>query len=55
MPGYVDRITPFVRRWAITRRDAADADVVVINVCVFTVADVARPEACVSTIRTKRP
>jgi type II secretory pathway pseudopilin PulG len=55
-PGHVDYPGPFVRRWAVTRRDPADADVVVIDVCVFAAARRgAAPEACVSSIRTRRP
>ena len=55
-PGFVDRTPLFVTRWAVVPRDPADADVVVIHVCVFDAARPAgRPEACVSTIRTRRP
>jgi type II secretory pathway pseudopilin PulG len=55
-PGYVDYPDAFVRRWAITRRDPADADVVAIDVCVFAPYQRAgAPEACVSAIRARRP
>jgi type II secretory pathway pseudopilin PulG len=55
-PGHVDYPAPFVRRWAVTRREPADADVVVIDVCVFAFRQRGEaPEACVSTIRTRRP
>lgn len=55
-PGFVDRTDRYVRRWAVTRRDPADSDVVVMHVCVFAAAvSGGRPEACVSTIRTRRP
>jgi prepilin-type N-terminal cleavage/methylation domain-containing protein len=55
-PGHVDYPAPFARRWAVTRRDPADTDVVVIDVCVFAPGRRgAAPEACVSTIRTRRP
>jgi type II secretory pathway pseudopilin PulG len=55
-PGYVDHAPLFVRRWAVTRFDPADESVIVIDVCVFAIARrAAAPEACVSTIRTRRP
>jgi type II secretory pathway pseudopilin PulG len=55
-PGFFDRAGPYVRRWTVTRRDPGDPEVVVINVCAFPAQDVtARPEACVATLRARRP
>lgn len=55
-PGYADRPPMFVRRWTVRLRDPADATVVVLTVCVFLATQIdAAPEACVSTIRTRRP
>lgn len=55
-PGFVNRTPLFVTRWAVMPRDPADADVVVMHVCVFdAAASSGGPEACVSTVRTRRP
>lgn len=65
--GYVDHLTPtggpcvgdcgviaYVRRWSIFLLDQADADTLALQVCVFRV-NASQAEACVSSIRTRRP
>lgn len=65
--AYVDHLTPtgapcgaecdataYVRRWSISLVDQADSDTLALQVCVFRVNALVA-EACVSTIRTRRP
>jgi prepilin-type N-terminal cleavage/methylation domain-containing protein len=55
-PGFVERVGGWTSRWAVLRRDPTDANVVVMQVCVFDANGTGtQPEACVSTIRTRRP
>jgi type II secretory pathway pseudopilin PulG len=58
--GYSDRVAGgYRRRWAISLLDPADPDMLLIEVCVFgaphSVVSVTAAEACVSTLRVRRP
>jgi Tfp pilus assembly protein PilV len=58
--GYADTRSGFVRRWAISRLTPGDADTLILQVCVFAegrqrVAALTAAEACVATIRVRRP
>jgi hypothetical protein len=54
--GLVENVGGFVVRWAIVPLETADENTVVLQVCAFASRHVPqRPEACVSTIRTRRP
>jgi len=54
--GCVDYPEPYVRRWSISRRDPLDPDTFVLQVCVFrTTGRQAVPDACVGTVRARRP
>jgi Tfp pilus assembly protein PilV len=55
-PGFNDVVDDITRRWTIRRLDAGDPNTLVLDVCAFRATDRRRPkEACVSTIRTRRP
>jgi Tfp pilus assembly protein PilV len=52
--------TVYRRRWSIGRVDAADADTLLLHVCVLSPVAFASvghglPDACVSTIRARKP
>jgi prepilin-type N-terminal cleavage/methylation domain-containing protein len=55
--GFVDYPDAgYVRRWSISRPDPLDADLMVLQVCVFLHgAPDGRPEACASSVRARRP
>ena len=70
VPGYADTLdhdgreagagdegAAWARRWAIRSIDAASADVISIEVCVFRAASLAAvaAEACVFTLRSRQP
>lgn len=62
--GFVDRLDRFGaameegvphyrRRWSVAPLDAADPDTLTLQACVLTTRDA--PDACVWTLRTRRP
>jgi Tfp pilus assembly protein PilV len=51
-----DLDAPFIRRWTTSTFDPTDPDSLVLQACVFDRARTdQQPEACVVTIRTRRP
>lgn len=58
IPGYVEYLDEpgFVRRWALSLFESADPDTLILQVCVFPRRSAEQqPEACVMTVRTRRP
>jgi type II secretory pathway pseudopilin PulG len=56
--GYVEALADvgFTLRWAVSRFDGADPNTLILQVCVFRRAHRDQPpEACVMTVRTRRP
>lgn len=54
-PGYVERAARLLVRWEIQRVDPLDGNVLGLRVCASDPAAPSTPEACVFSIRTRRP
>jgi prepilin-type N-terminal cleavage/methylation domain-containing protein len=54
-PGYVERAARLLVRWEIQRVDPLDGNVLALRVCAFDPAAPSAPEACVLSIRGRRP
>lgn len=54
--GFVDEAGDMVLRWLVAAVEPSDPNTMILQVCAYTSHHADRPpEACVSTIRTRRP